>query len=35
VAAGFLRALIAVVPYKIHTVFTDNGLHFTDPTGES
>jgi transposase-like protein len=35
VAADFLRALIKVVPYKIHTVLTDNGLHFTDPTGES
>jgi transposase InsO family protein len=35
VAADFLRALIAAVPYKVHTVLTDNGLHFTDPTGES
>ena len=31
VAAGFLRDLIAAVPYKIHTVLTDNGLHFTTP----
>src|SRR5208337_3958488 len=29
VAADFLRALIAAVPYKIHTVLTDNGTHFT------
>jgi hypothetical protein len=27
--------LIAAVPYKFHTVLTDNGLHFTDPRGES
>jgi transposase InsO family protein len=31
VAGDFLRALIAVVPYKIHTVLTDNGTHFTTP----
>src|SRR5258705_5216825 len=35
VAADFLRNLIKVVPYKIHTVLTDNGTHFTDPGGES
>jgi len=29
-AAGFLRDLIAVVPYKIHTVLTDNGIQFTN-----
>ena len=29
IAADFLRALIAAVPYKIHTVLTDNGTHFT------
>jgi transposase len=33
VAAGFLRRLIAAVPYKIHTVLTDNGIHFTVPGG--
>ena len=33
VAAEFLRHLIAAVPYKIHTVLTDNGLHFTIPGG--
>jgi transposase len=31
VAADFLRALIALVPYKGHTVLTDNGTHFTSP----
>ena len=30
-AADFLRRLIEAVPYKIHTVLTDNGTHFTDP----
>lgn len=34
-AADFLRALIKAVPYKIHTVLTDNGTHFTDPRGET
>lgn len=28
VAAGFLKALIKTVPYKIHTVLTDNGVQF-------
>jgi hypothetical protein len=31
VAADFLRALIKAVPYKVHTVLTDNGIHFTTP----
>ena len=31
VAADFLRALLEAVPYKIHTVLTDNGIHFTTP----
>jgi len=35
VAADFLLNLIKAVPYKIHTVLTDNGTHFTDPKGES
>ena len=35
VAADFLRHLIQAVPYKIHTVLTDNGIHFTDPRGRS
>jgi transposase InsO family protein len=34
VAGDFLRALAAAVPYKIHTVLTDNGTHFTDPSGD-
>jgi len=29
-AAEFLRHLIAAVPYKTHTVLTDNGIHFHD-----
>ena len=37
-AAAFLKDLIAVVPYKIHTVLTDNGIQFWDlprqPGGE-
>ncbi len=31
VAREFLLRLIAAVPYKIHTVLTDNGIHFTTP----
>ena len=34
VAGDFLRAPAAAVPYKIHTVLTDNGTHFTEPTGD-
>ena len=34
IAGDFLRRLIEVVPYRIHTVLTDNGTHFTDPTGD-
>ena len=30
-AADFLRRLVAAVPYKVHTVLTDNGTHFTTP----
>lgn len=29
VAADFLRRLIAAVPYRIHTILTDNGVQFT------
>jgi transposase-like protein len=29
-AAQFLRNLIAHVPYKIHTILTDNGIQFTN-----
>jgi transposase InsO family protein len=35
VAADFLQALLQAVPYKVHTVLTDNGTHFTDPRGET
>jgi transposase InsO family protein len=35
VAAHFLRAVVQAVPYKVHTVLTDNGIHFTDPSGGS
>ena len=30
-ASAFLVAVIAAVPYKIHTVLTDNGIQFTYP----
>ncbi len=30
-ASAFLTALIGAVPYKIHTVLTDNGIQFTFP----
>ena len=32
IAADFLKALIKAVPYKVHTVLTDHGLHFTTPS---
>ena len=35
IAGNFLRALAAAVPYKVHTVLTDNGTHFTDPSGDA
>src|ERR687898_3665933 len=35
VAGDFMRALIALVPYKIHTVLTDNRTHFTTPGNTS
>jgi transposase InsO family protein len=34
-AAQFLRDLIAAAPYKVHTVPTDNGTHFTTPGNTS
>ncbi|MFT9073244.1 IS481 family transposase [Gluconobacter potus] len=34
IAGDFLSTLSAAVPYRIHTVLTDNGTHFTDPTGD-
>ena len=33
-AGNFLRCLVEAVPYRIHTVPTDNGTHFTDPKGD-
>jgi transposase InsO family protein len=30
ITAGFLRRLIAAVPYKLHTILTDNGIQFTN-----
>ena len=35
IAADFLRALVAAVPYRVHTVLTDNGTHFTTPGNTS
>jgi transposase InsO family protein len=35
IAADFLRHLVEAVPYRVHTILTDNGTHFTDPTGDS
>lgn len=29
-AAGFLEALLGAVPYRVHTVLTDNGVQFCD-----
>jgi transposase InsO family protein len=29
-AVSFLEALIAAVPYRLHTVLTDNGIQFAD-----
>jgi transposase InsO family protein len=34
VAGDFLCHLAAAVPYKVHTVLTDNGTHFTEPGGD-
>jgi transposase InsO family protein len=31
VSGDFLRSLLEAVPYKVHTVLTDNGIHFTVP----
>ncbi len=30
IGADFLRNLIKTVPYRIHTVLTDNGIQFTN-----
>jgi hypothetical protein len=32
IAADFLHALVAAVPYRIHTVLTDNGTQFVNRT---
>jgi len=34
-AGDFLRRLIVAVPYKVRTVLTDNGTHFTTPGNTS
>ena len=34
-AGNFLKALLKAVPYKVHTVLTDNGTHFTTPGNTS
>jgi transposase InsO family protein len=34
IAGDFFRALAAAMPYKIQIVPTDNGTHFTEPTGD-
>ena len=31
ISANFLRNVFKAVPYKIHTVLTDNGIQFTTP----
>ena len=35
IAAQMLGCLIKAVPYRIHTVLTDNGLQFTHKPGTS
>jgi len=32
IACAFLRRLIEAVPYRIHTILTDNGIQFTNQT---
>jgi transposase InsO family protein len=34
-AGDFLRRLIAAIPYKVHTILTDNGTHFITPGNTS
>ncbi|MEX5360141.1 DDE-type integrase/transposase/recombinase, partial [Klebsiella pneumoniae] len=34
-AAQFLRNLIAAVPYRLHTVLTDNGVQFSNRSGDT
>ena len=33
-ATQFLRNLIKALPYKIHTILTDNGIQFTNRKGD-
>ena len=35
IAGDFLRAVIRAVPYKVHTVLTDHGIHFTTPSNKA
>ena len=35
IAGDFLRRLIATVPYRLHTMLTDNGIHFTNPKDDN
>lgn len=30
IATQFLRNLIELIPYKLHTILTDNGIGFTN-----
>lgn len=34
VAADFFRHLVEAVPNRVKIILTDNGTHFTDPTGD-
>src|SRR3546814_14808694 len=34
-AAAFLRVLIKTVPYRIHTILTDNGVQFVQQIGRA
>ena len=35
IADDFLRAIATAIPYKISTVLTDSGTHFTEPAGNA
>ncbi len=34
IAGDFLKAFLNVIPYKVHTILTDNGVQFTDTKGQ-
>jgi len=34
ITAEFLRHLLNAVPYKIHTILTDNGIQFANRSGD-